>query len=103
MEWYAPLTILPAVGLLILSTSNFLVALNIEIYQLEKNKELNEWIINQKIKQLRRLGIANSFLYSSALFFMFSTFPMAIFKKNTVGLFDDNCSIFCYHNIRISI
>ena len=72
LEWYAPLTILPAVGLIILSTSNFLVALNNEIYQLEKDGDINEWIINQKLKQLKRLGIAMTLLYSSALFFMFS-------------------------------
>jgi len=81
MVWYTPLTILPAVGLLILSTSNFLVALNVEIYELEKDKELHKWIIGEKIKQLKRLGIANSFLYSSALIFMFSTFSMSIFNQ----------------------
>lgn len=34
MEWYVPMTILPGIGLIILSTSNFLIALNIEIAQL---------------------------------------------------------------------
>ena len=58
MEWHAPLSILPAIGLIILSTSNFIVALNNELYQLEENKEANKWIITQKLKQLKRLGIA---------------------------------------------
>ena len=81
MEWYAPLTILPAICLIILSTSNFLIALNNEIYQLEKEKDVNEWIIDQKLKQLKRLGIANALLYSSALFFMFSALFKAIYHE----------------------
>ena len=83
IEWYAPLTILPAIGMIILSTSNFLVSLNNEIYQLEKDTNVNGWIINQKLKQLRRLGIANALLYSSALFFMFSALSKAIYNIDT--------------------
>jgi len=49
MEWYAPLTIL-AIGLIILSTTNFLISLNTEIYQLGKETEQNENVINGKIK-----------------------------------------------------
>ena len=79
LVWYVPLTILPAIGLIILSTSNFLVALNSEIYQLERNNDVGEWIIEQKIKQLRRLGIATALLYSSALLFMFSALSKAIY------------------------
>lgn len=67
MEWYGPLTILPAVGLIILSTTNFIIALNEEITLLEKEKENSRGIIRQKITQLKRLGIANGFLYGSAL------------------------------------
>ena len=85
MEWYAPLSILPAIGLIILSTSNFIVALNSELYQLEENKEANKWIITQKLKQLKRLGIAAALLYSSALFFMFATFSQGFGMKE--GMF----------------
>jgi hypothetical protein len=35
MEWYGPLTILPAIALVILSTSNFIVSSNSEIQALE--------------------------------------------------------------------
>jgi hypothetical protein len=31
MEWYLPITVLPALGLPILSTSNFIIASNEEI------------------------------------------------------------------------
>ena len=84
MEWYAPLTILPAIGLIILSTTNFLISLNTEIYQLEKEKETNNWIIRQKMKQLKRLGIANALLYASALFFMFSALLKIFYQKESL-------------------
>ena len=70
MEWYGPLTILPAVGLLILSTSNFIIALNEEIILLQDKKEKLIVIIDLKLKQMRRLGTANGFLYGSALLFL---------------------------------
>ena len=82
IEWYAPLTILPAIGMIILSTINFLVSLNNEIYQLEKDKSVNGWIINQKLKQLKRLGIANALLYSSAILFMFSALSKAVYDTD---------------------
>lgn len=70
MEWYGPLTILPAVGLIIMSTSNFIIALNEEIILLQNDKEKLIVIIELKLKQLKRLGIANGFLYGSALLFL---------------------------------
>jgi hypothetical protein len=83
MEWYGPLTILPAIGLIILSTSNFIIALNTEIGRIETEKEPNRKIIMQKVIQLRRLGIANAFLYSSALLFLFSSLVKAFFNSTT--------------------
>lgn len=70
MEWYGPLTILPAVALIILSTSNFIIALNEEIILLQKEKDKLILIIELKVQQLKRLGIANGFLYGSALLFL---------------------------------
>lgn len=80
MEWYGPLTILPAIGLILLSTSNFIIALNNEIYELEKG-EGNLWIIKEKLKQLKRLGAANSLLYSSAIFLLVSSLVKAIINS----------------------
>lgn len=54
MEWYIPITILPGVGFLILSTSNFLISLNEEIKALKNEKY--SLIITQKLEQLRRLN-----------------------------------------------
>lgn len=70
MEWYVPMTILPGLGLIILSTSNFLVALNSEIMRLCEDIENNREIIDLKVIQMRRLSIAMAFLYSSVLSFL---------------------------------
>jgi len=64
------LTILPAVALIIMSTTNFIIALNEEIILLQHEKEKLIEIIELKLKQLQRLGIANGFLYGSALLFL---------------------------------
>ncbi|MDA8692901.1 hypothetical protein N9L92_02480 [Saprospiraceae bacterium] len=84
MEWYIPLTMLPAVALIILSTSNFIVALNSELYQLEKDAINDQWVIENKAKQLRTLGIAISLLYTSTLFFLFSTLLKAVFDHTSL-------------------
>lgn len=81
MEWYGPLIILPAIGLIILSTANFLVSLNNEIYELEKDHK-KEWVIREKLKQLKRLGIANALLYSSAIFLLTSALSKALFTSD---------------------
>jgi cation transport ATPase len=84
MEWYIPLTILPAIGMIILSTTNFIISLNTEISNLELEEQLNTHIIVQKVDQLKRLGIANAFLYSSGLLFMFSSLSKAFFQKELI-------------------
>lgn len=70
MEWYGPLTVLPAIGLIIMSTGNFIVALNNEIVEMEMSDHPNEEIIGLKLNQLKRLGIANASLYAAALLFL---------------------------------
>ncbi|HAM98650.1 MAG TPA: hypothetical protein DCQ26_08555 [Marinilabiliales bacterium] len=69
MEWYIPISLLPGIALIILSTSNFIIALNNEIKELKSNYDLYEKIINLKIIQLKRLSIAISGLYISVLLF----------------------------------
>lgn len=64
------MTILPGLGLIILSTSNFLIALNNEIIDLCKDIESNRKIIDLKVIQIKRLSIAISFLYASVLSFL---------------------------------
>lgn len=87
MEWYIPITIIPAVSLLILSTSNMLLALNVEIGQLEGDMELNKSIILLKLKQLKRLSVAMVFQYISVLSFLLSGIWNALFMDTETVLF----------------
>ncbi len=82
MEWYGPLTVLPAIGLLVLSTSNFIISLDKELSGLEKDKVKRHEIIRLKISQLKRLGIANSCLYGSALLFLVAGMSKAVILNN---------------------
>ncbi len=58
MEWYVPITMLPGIGLIILSTSNLLIALNNEIKELNQDKNKCISIIQLKMVQLKRLNLA---------------------------------------------
>ncbi len=69
MEWYIPISLLPGIALIILSTSNFIIALNNEIKELKRNFGVYEKIICLKIIQLKRLIIAITGLYLSVLLF----------------------------------
>lgn len=87
MEWYGPLTVLPAIGLLVLSTANFIVSLNNELTGLEIDKVKHQEIIQSKILQLKRLGIANSCLYGSALLFLVAGMSKAFTMSDDVFFF----------------
>lgn len=61
-NWYLPITIVPGLGLLILSTSNLMVTLNNEISaMIEYSNE--KTIITRKLKQLKLLNMAMVFFY----------------------------------------
>ncbi len=88
MDWYIPITLLPGIALLILSTSNFIIALNAEVQKLKANEALFGEIIALKIKQLKRLSKAISGLYLSVLFFTISgLFASISYPQNIVFLF----------------
>jgi len=74
MDWYLPITIIPGIGLLILSTSTQLLGLSTEISTLvsEGHTKFQRSIANKKIKQLSLLTKANFFLYLSVAFYVFS-------------------------------
>ena len=72
MQWYIPMTIIPGVGLLILSTTNLMLALNNEIGQLHASKKNRLSIIKKKLKQLKKLSYAISFLYVGVFLFLAS-------------------------------
>ena len=70
MEWYLPMTIIPGIGLIILSTSNIMLALNSEINKLEMEKGPKIDIIRSKLSQLKRLSISIVFQYCGVLLFL---------------------------------
>jgi len=81
MEWYLPITILPGIGMIILSTSNIMLDLNNEITQLEDSGMENVAIINAKVSQLKKLSISIVFQYLGILLFLFSGILKSIFEN----------------------
>ena len=65
-SWIFPLTILPGIGLIIMSTTNWSVALAGEIERLLKEADCSRTIVKRKIKQLSLLNSALVALYVSA-------------------------------------
>ncbi len=78
MPWYLPITILPGIALIILSTTNLLTALNDEISKLNLKKEFYKLIINKKLGQLKLLIITITSLYISAFLMVLSGLLIAI-------------------------
>ena len=74
MDWYIAITIFPAVGLLILSTTAQMMGLSSEIGSIlsEKCTEFEHKISGLKIQQLTRLTRATTLLYVSAACFVLS-------------------------------
>ena len=64
-DWYIPITIIPGIGLLILSTSNMMVTLSSEINTLIHGEDKNEAIIKRKLLQLKLLNRAMVLFYIS--------------------------------------
>ncbi|WP_422105952.1 hypothetical protein [Winogradskyella sp.] len=65
-QWYLPITILPGIGLLILSTSNQLIALSNEIAERLKVKDSEDGISKRKLSQLKLLNKGLVGLYIGA-------------------------------------
>lgn len=70
-KWYIPVTFLPGIGLLILSTSNIILALSNEIGKLIEENKKNSILLG-KIKQLRLLTNALTGFYITAASFVLS-------------------------------
>ncbi len=84
-NWYVPITIVPGIGLLILSTSNLLVALSNEITTLIQDSN-NGQLIQRKLKQLRLLNGAMVFLYISVASFVISGLISGLFETTGTKL-----------------
>ncbi len=64
-NWYLPITVVPGIGLLILSTSNLMITLSGELNNLiaSKNSEESNAIIARKLIQLKTLNRTMVFFY----------------------------------------
>jgi len=79
MEWYIPLTIIPGIGLIILSTSNIMLSLNNEITELEEHENRKVAVIQAKLSQLKRVSISIVFQYVGILLFLISGIAKSLF------------------------
>ncbi len=80
-HWYIPATIIPGIGLLILSTSNLLVNLSTEIKTLIAEVTIDQDLIKQKLKQLKLLNSAMVFLYAAVALFVISALISGVYKS----------------------
>ncbi|SEL71295.1 Protein of unknown function [Aquimarina amphilecti] len=80
-NWYLPATIIPGIGLLILSTSNLLVNLSTEIKTLITEDPIKEKLIERKLRQLKLLNSAMVFLYVAVASFVISALVSGIYKS----------------------
>ena len=90
-HWYLPATIIPGIGLLILSTSNLLVNLSTEIKTLITEDPTKEKLIERKLRQLKLLNSAMVFLYVAVASFVISSLISGIYKSIQT---DFNASIY---------
>ena len=64
-DWYIPITILPGICLLILSTSNIMIDLGNELKSLIRDSKEESELIERKLKQLKFINRAMVLLYLS--------------------------------------
>jgi len=77
-QWYIPITIVPGIGLILMSTSQLLVALSNEVKDMIHDPDTLKAMMNRKLLQLKRLSSAMVFLYISVACFIVSGLIMAI-------------------------
>lgn len=87
MEWYIPITIIPGIGMLVLSTTTQMMALSGEIERLLVNQcdDFQHQIADEKIKQLSRLTRAATLLYLAAALFVLAGIWGALSTSVSVG------------------
>ena len=95
-NWYLPITLVPGLGLLILSTSNLMVTLSNELSGLIKEHSKDESIILRKLAQLKILNRAMVFFYISvaclAIAGLIGSLQLSFIKNSTtyisiIGIF----------------
>ncbi len=84
MDWYIPITIIPGIGLIVISTTNIMLDLNAEISKLENSKDNLLSIIKAKLYQLKVINIAIVLQYLGILFFLISGIGLSISSSETI-------------------
>ncbi len=94
-EWYLPITILPALGMLILSTTSQMMTLSSEINSLLSNKctDFEHLIADKKIKQLGLLTRSSALLYLASGIYVLSGILGALLETES---FYDTPSLLLY-------
>lgn len=84
MDWYVPITMVPGIGMFVLSTTSQMMSLSGEIERLLKecNSGFQHHIADLKILQLVRLTRAATLLYIAATFFVLSGIWGALNQNN---------------------
>ena len=77
-NWYIPITIVQGIGLILMSTSQLLVALTNEIKERIHDPKTSKALMNRKLLQLKKLSAAMVYLYISVACFIVSGLIMAI-------------------------
>ena len=82
-SWVIPLTLLPGIGMMIMSTTNLSNAIGVEINNLLDKEECKPSLIEKKISQMSLLNVAMVSLYISAAVFAVAGLIEGIFKLRT--------------------
>lgn len=85
MDWYIPITIIPGIAMIILSTSNIMLDLNREISELYAHPRDHTDVIKAKLNQLRLLSISIVFQYLGVLLFLLSGLYVSVFKSTRIA------------------
>ncbi|WP_405293187.1 hypothetical protein [Algibacter sp. Ld11] len=85
-NWHLPITIVPGLGLLILSTSNLMVTLSNEISGMIENSNKKS-ITASKLKQLRLLNMAMVFFYVAVALLLISAVINGLYEVGKTSLY----------------
>lgn len=86
MSWYLPITIIPGLGMLILSTVTQILSLSTEINQLlsKECSSFQQQLSERKIKQLGLLTRANALLYLATGSYVLSGILGVVFENKSI-------------------
>jgi hypothetical protein len=92
-NWYLPITIVPGLGLLILSTSNLMLTLSNEISMMIDHSK-DKTIITRKLVQLKLLNMAMVFFYIAVALLLVSAVLNGLYAIEKTSLYISVVAIF---------